>query len=309
MKYGQIYHGLINVSTFESRPPVICWLRLHRLSDASPEYVAVLTEVPGNDGGSISNQHEFIAEHLYEEFGVALDSLALFRVWPAGLFEGPSSWMEVDLDNAPLATDTTRGAVEDLVGERMSELPSHGDLHTQVVQRGGGIVEEIFRPLFEAITLDRLPPPHNPCKCDHVRRFVQLRASIEGQANDGDVADRIAGRQFLESLSAEDRAGCWPHLGDWRIIAESSVEILDRLGPCDPKEYVKAAKRLGLRHKDEGWLISLFSDPVIIGGDGYTNGQHRGCALRFSGAKRAVVQIGDESLGWECTDWTYLGGG
>jgi hypothetical protein len=55
------------------------------------------------------------------------------------------------------------------------------------------------------------------------------------------------------------------------------------------------------------WLESLFRDPVFIGGGSYTNGQHRGCALRFSGAERAAVVVGYEFLDEFSTDWQYEG--
>ena len=60
---------------------------------------------------------------------------------------------------------------------------------------------------------------------------------------------------------------------------------------------------------ERGWLCSLFDDPVFIGGGSYTNGQHRGCALRFSGAERAAINTRDESLGMVCDDWVYGGDG
>jgi hypothetical protein len=84
---------------------------------------------------------------------------------------------------------------------------------------------------------------------------------------------------------------------------------VDALGRTDREDYVTAARQVRLRRKDRSWLWSLFADPVIIGGGSYTNGQHRGCALRFSGAERAAVVTGTESIGEQNVDWTYLGGG
>jgi hypothetical protein len=72
--------------------------------------------------------------------------------------------------------------------------------------------------------------------------------------------------------------------------------------------WVKVAP-LDLPTGDLRWLLSLFDNPINIEGGSYANGQHRGCALRFSGAERAAVVTGSEVLGHVCTDWTYLGDG
>src|SRR5580704_8214963 len=132
MGYSLQHHDLITVPSYPHRPPVICWLRLYRQRGASPECVAVLTEVPGNSGGSICNQHDVIADHLEQVFAVQFGSLALFHVWPTDLFETPS-WTAIDLEDAPRATDTTRDAVERLVGEELADLPSHDDLYARVL--------------------------------------------------------------------------------------------------------------------------------------------------------------------------------
>ena len=48
---------------------------------------------------------------------------------------------------------------------------------------------------------------------------------------------------------------------------------------------------------------------MLTGTLSMVNGQHRGCALRFSGVERAVIHVSDELLGKECIDWTYEGDG
>jgi hypothetical protein len=304
--YSLSFHGLISAPTFPERPAVICWLRLfHKEEQASPEFVAVLTEVPGNPGGSISNQHEFVADHLKRDFGVEFGSLTLFHVWPTDLLDSPS-WTENDPNTATQIRSTTRADVEQLVGNRLPDLPSHEDLYPRIGEMGGGIWEEHFRPLFQAFPLAQLPPPHNPSGCEHIARFRIMRAAAEEQFDDQEAIERVAGQEFLGSLSPEDRAACWRHDGNWKTIADASAAILDRLGRCDPIDYVVAAEALHLAEREEWWLTSLFDDPILIGGDGFTNGQHRACALRFSGAERAAIHVADESLGLECIDWTFV---
>jgi hypothetical protein len=51
-------------------------------------------------------------------------------------------------------------------------------------------------------------------------------------------------------------------------------------------------------------------DSIRIRNKRYSNGQHRACALRFSGANRAVIEVDIELLGEETeAGWTYVGGG
>jgi len=306
MTYSLLHNGLIKAPCWGG--PAICWLRHYRQPGASPESVVVLTEVPGNPGRSIGNAHENLTVFLENEFGVRLDSLALFHVWPAD-FSDPPTWTAIDPQNGEATEDTTRAAVERIVGEALSDLPAHDVLYAGVLALGGGNWQEHIRPLFEAFPVDQLPVPHNPAGCAHIDRFRRIRASVAPEL-DRSEADQLVGRRFLESLSDADRARCWRHDADWSSIANASVEILNRLGRCDPEEYADAAESMGLEDQDERWLVSLFADPIFIGGGGYTNGQHRACALRFSGAARAAIAIDDEVLGKVCTDWwTYTDGG
>jgi len=87
------------------------------------------------------------------------------------------------------------------------------------------------------------------------------------------------------------------------------VRIVEVLGVCEHDEYLEAATQSRLGENDRSWLESLFFDPVDIEGGSYTNGQHRGCALRFSGAARAAVVTGDEFVETVDDAWTYEGGG
>lgn len=304
--YERLHDGFVKVPVWGG--PAICWLRLYRHVGASPEAVAILTEVPGNPGKSIVNGHEFFTKYLEDEFRADMSSMMLVHVWPAD-FSDPPTWSIIDPVKGLAAADTSRTALEALVGQEFSSLPAHDELYGAVLRLGGGNWEEHSRPVFEALPVEELPMPHNPAGCDHYDRYLRIRASISPDLPRDEV-DQQAGRDFLDSLDARDRARCWRHDGDWRSIADASAIIVDRLGRSDPDHYIEAAKAMKLKKKDRRWLVSLFFDPIFIGGGSYTNGQHRACALRFSGAPRAAIAIEHEITGSVCTDfWTYTGGG
>jgi hypothetical protein len=59
-------------------------------------------------------------------------------------------------------------------------------------------------------------------------------------------------------------------------------------------EYLKqwnveqALKDTSLSDSDRRWLLSLLSYPLNWSGNDFTDGQHRGCALRHCGAPQIV---------------------
>lgn len=89
----------------------ICWLRLYRQAGASPEFVSVLTEVPGNPGRSIANGHDHFTKYLEDEFQVDLSSLAVVHVWPAA-FSDPPTWSTIDPHDGLVMADISRTHVE-----------------------------------------------------------------------------------------------------------------------------------------------------------------------------------------------------
>ena len=307
MAYRLQHHDLISCSTEWGGKPTICWLRLFHDTGSDPKHVAVLTEVPGNPGQSIANAHEILQETLVARFGVDRGSLTTFQVWPADCSVGVS-WWKVD-QSGHWVQDVRRRDVERLVAQDLPDLPAHDELYRQVLDLGGGLWQEDFRSVFEAYPVHRLPPPHNPSSCAHHERFEEILASMPG-AGDHRLRALDAGRDFLESLTTDDLARCRYHDADWRAIAEESVRILDACGDrADTDVYHDAARQSSLPKIERGWLCSLFVDPVFIGDESYTSGQHRGCALRFSGAERAAIHTDDESLGMVCLDWVYGGDG
>ncbi len=304
--YRLACHDLITVPGAGPRSG-ICWLRLYEGPD---DHVAVVTEVPGNPGWSVDNGVSRIIEHLEASFGVRTRGLSLFVIWPRG----------APIPDAPLVNrvslgpggaqwrSASRSEIEQCVGAPLAALPDHDELHRRVLALGGGTVVEDWRPVFEALPVDALPPPF-PFRCAHTARFRRLLEEITGGASPSDEQRLEAGRRFLASLTPGDLRACSYHQGDWKSVAEASVRIIEHLGPRDRSVYREAAQHADLPDPERCWLVSLFASPIDIGEDAYVNGQHRSCALRFSGAERAAVVTHYESVGEATDDWIYEGDG
>src|SRR6266568_725831 len=64
---------------------------------------------------------------------------------------------------------------------------------------------------------------------------------------------------------------------------------------------------IATKRESEG-LQSLFRQPVQVADRGFINGQHRSCAVRFWGAARVAVVVGEVEVGEEPDVWIYEGG-
>lgn len=294
------YSGLIN-------PPNIgiYWLRLFQVPGGSSA-VAIVSEVPGNPGHSVTNAISRIATYVGQHFHVAMQHLTVFEVWPKGAYgQEEATYKRVVMGPRPDWTDSTRQQVERVVGTRLPALPRHDVLYPMVLDAGGTRYEEIWRHVFDVVPVDSLPPPHGPFRCHHSDRFGRIEAQQEDQSA---AAALQAGRQFLESLTSADRQVCGYHQGDWKLVADTSVELVLQLGGrADTSDYIEPVSKLCLPSMEKKWLASLFRDPIVVSGGQYTNGQHRGCAARFSGAERVAVVVDSELTTVEPTVWTYLG--
>ncbi len=62
----------------------------------------------------------------------------------------------------PAWQDASMAEIEALVGSPLRELPLHGELHGRVLALGGGLMEEIVRPLFEALPVASPLPAAQP---------------------------------------------------------------------------------------------------------------------------------------------------
>lgn len=319
------HHGLIKVPLIGDREGIY-WLRFYR---GAPRCVAVLTEVPGNPSLSVTNAISRVSAFVADRFSVDLSELIVFEIWPrtnemspavkyltftgGGGSRRPGSRQQrptggdLPFTGRPVWWSSKREEIEELVGVALEALPSHSELYDAVKAMGGGTGQESFRRIYTAVAVEKLPPPHNPSRCHYKSRYEKLRRELTTQG----VEDELeAGWRFWSTLSPETCAICRYHKADWAAIAEESVRVIDERGPRDDDhDYVAAAQGSHLPKRDKEWLRSLFDDPVVIAGGGYTNGQHRGCALHFSGAKRAAVVTDLESIGYVDTDEVYLGEG
>jgi hypothetical protein len=302
-----MHHGLIEVPL--GRKHGIYWLRLYELTNGSQ--VAVVTEVPGNPAQTVTNAISRIATFIGEIFGADPRELLLFEIWPAGA-DGrkAASVTRVSVETSPPNWhSSSRREIEQVLGIRLESLPPHDALYAQVLALGGGTRQELVRSVFDAIPVTDLPPPHNLFNCPLYREFQSEQAVADRSIAENDDEEIDMGRSFVASMTVERSRSCPYHLADWQTIANESVRILSRLGQRDADDYTAAALSVRLPNEEKRWLHSLFDDPVDVCGGGYTNGQHRGCALRLSGADRAAVVVDEESLGETSTDWVYLGEG
>lgn len=293
------FHGLISVPRGFAGPGIY-WLRLWARDDS---HVAVVTEVPGNPGLSVCNGIEEIREHLVEHFGVDSSRLQLFEIHPTDCwsFGREAERMRIDFTPSAEFTDVTLDQIVIAVGNALPPLPAHADLYAQVREAGGGVFQSTYWHIYKAVPVEEIPVPHNPSGCAHYERFRML-------GSDGKEGESV-GRRFLETLTEADRGKCRFHEADWRWIAEQSVRIITELGHVESGKYVDAVDRIKRRRKDRSWLRSLFFDPIVIAGGSFSNGQHRACALRFSGASHAAMVIGDDERGAEEEVWVYQGDG
>jgi hypothetical protein len=303
--FTPIHNGLF--SPLESRSGMLYWLRLYRLSDA--HYVAVVTDVPPHRGPSAMNAASLISTAVAVQFAIDPPTLELFTVSPRSRDHG-GGVQPAAYSRAPSASSLTWGTVsrrtiEGLVGS-LPPMPDHESLFRQVMARGGR-ARETYRPIFAAVLTEELPPPHGPYQCAHNPRFQSM---VSDSATE---ADRLAaGRAFIDSLTAVDLKRCRYHQGcDWKAVADASVEMMARLESPGEHDYEVVAREFGLPDGECHALMSLFGDPISLGDDRqwYTNGQHRSCAVRFSGARRVAVEVDIETTVHDDADWTYLGEG
>lgn len=293
------HHGLIKAGA------AIYWLRLYEIGGG---FVSIITEVPGNPGPNTMNGLEGILYVLQNEFQVALPALTCFEIWPAGYSESRTIIRKVDVTGSPRWYPTSRDVIERLVG-KLPPLPDHEELLRLVGAGGGTICEPIYRRVFKPILVTSLPAPHNPSNCAHAERFNQIANALPAKRRDSMSQQLKAGRAFLDSLTADNLASCRYHRANWKAIADESVKIITTLGVQDTAGPYEGEANKRLSGRDRIWLASLFYDPIVVSDGSYTNGQHRGCALRFSGADRAAVVVGDEPTGKFEYPWTYMGDG
>ena len=114
------------------------------------------------------------------------------------------------------------------------------------------------------------------------------------------------GARFYEALTVKDRARCDYHDANWDEIAWCSALVL-AIGPDEAGDWIEpclvVARDERLRRRHEGWLYSLFADPIQwhAGLIHVLNGQHRVC-VRTSGRGEGVRGLHQLSSGaWRRT--------
>jgi hypothetical protein len=302
-----LHHGLITVRS-GARDPGIYWLRLWQTATG---HVAVVTEVPGNPGFSVTNGMPLIRSHLVDEFGVDCRVVTLYEIWPPGSLEAleHGGLFRVELESMEPYSEVSIAEIEAAAGEPLPHLPAHEELYALVREAGGGIFNPVYERIFEAVPMEDIPVPHNPSRCEHAERFSQIERALANASPDGGADPLEVGHRFLDGLTQADRDACQFHRGNWRAVADESVRIIQRLGQVDSEVYVDEADRSNLDDKARWLLHLMFAMPINVAGGEFTDGQHRSCALRFSGATHAALVVGVRSLGSEEEVWTYLGGG
>jgi hypothetical protein len=152
----------------------------------------------------------------------------------------------------------------------------------------------VFGP-FDVISVTTLPAPHNPFRCEHFDRFKSFLAELPALETREDWSDYVernqeAGWRFDRSLGPGDLALCSRHAGRWHTIAEAAVNAVRNGGASPTIADIEAAQSAGgVSEKDAAAYWSLFRCPIAIEFGMFTNGQHRACAIRHSGAAELTV--------------------
>ena len=295
------FHGLI------AAPPDgiigIYWLRLYAVAGG---HVAVATEVPGNPGASVVNASDSIIDEVLRRFGVDRAGLMFFAVMPANAV-GPEARQVWRVEQGSVFVRAELDEVRMAVGQHLASLPPHAQLLRRVMEMGGDLGDEVHEPVFEAVRIAGLPPPHLPFRCAFADRFQRMKAELGGP--DAGGAETALGERFLASLTSADRAACRFHAADWRAIAEASVQIIEAAASSDRTQLAKIARSFRIPDVERRWLVSLFRDPLVIHQRQFSNGQHRGCALRFSGATYVAAVTRFTTRRGEPDVWAYRGDG
>ena len=130
-----------------------------------------------------------------------------------------------------------------IVGAPLTELPPHDELYQPALALGGGIVEELRRPIFEAVPVSDLALPHNPSRCEHSDRFRRIADQTQLASGPCLATDLEVGRTLLGTITSGGLRACRRQEGRWRATAEGSIRNIELLGRSDAENYVAAARR------------------------------------------------------------------
>lgn len=292
----------------------IAWLRVFRLETG--EGVAVVVEPDDNPGASSVNAAGSLLRDLRRAFP-GLQPLRVFVHFPHDP-RGPG-WTELcDSDEEIVFERRTVEALCALVGVTPVD---DGEVDEATCAFFGGKQHPLLGLVpppdpprdrlrdLRVIAVADLPWPHNPSCCKWSERFEQVEAVYPSSGH----PDPAVGAHWFLTLTDDDLAACRYHQADWHRIAEVSVEVFRSLANDATLEDALAAVEAELGDSPERrWCSSLFLHPIVCRPKdrNVTNGQHRACALRASGAPVCVVDVGDEYVGEPrpADPWRYAAG-
>lgn len=263
--------------------------------ESATDAVVVVTEVPGNPGRSVVNTISQIATDLRQRSLVPTSNARWFACFPGG-FGGQSraTYIEASVGESGVVdwpgVEYSIEEMDSLLGAPLARLPAHEDVLSRVLDLGGVLPPPPDVLRWEIVPGESLPPPGDPFRCDLHAEFLAFVAQHESVGRSRAEASAM----FFDSLSANDYGRCRRHTGDWAKIAATAVSIVQHLGAFADVGAVRAsAEEYGLEPSERDWLYSIFEDPMWWNEDGYGNGQHRGCALRASGAPQVILAAVD----------------
>jgi len=274
----------------------VCYLRVY--DGAGGESIALAVHLEDSPGPSVFNAAEVLMERIAAVFA---GPCRLFVIFP----EIGETWTEVhggaSQRDATFHADVPHAEVQRLAGEAVGMPPAEectaaglgGSRHPLLALIPAE--EEPVGPFdgMDIVAVADLPWAHNPFRCAHRARFEAIRGHYDKDF-DGHIP---AGAHFFLHLDAEQLAACPYHQHDWVAIADASIVLLEGLTPASERRDVfSAAAELLPDGPDREQLVCLFTDPIVWspGHTSITNGQHRACALKASGATLCAALIGGE---------------
>jgi hypothetical protein len=281
-----------DIFAFSNR--AICHLRVYDVDDG---LIVLAVELEDNDGTSVTNSAEELADRVRAVFARP------FRLYAAFGDEPFNGWIQIHHAADRPATFNTKiphAEIEALLARRLP-VPTN-----QTIAAVGGdhhplaslarVEEETPSMLAEmgVVAVADLPWAHNPGRCANRKRFTDI----------ADLYDRdprlpsAAGAHFFLTLGSEQFDACRYHSFDWAAIADASVALLEQLPADADLDAVSAlAEETALDADDRRELVWLFDDPIIWtpGQPSVTNGQHSSCALKAAEATYCVA-VTRESL-------------
>jgi hypothetical protein len=267
----------------------ICHLRIYRVGEG---LVALAVELEDNNGSSVTNSAEDLADRVKTVFGRP------FRLYAAFGDEPFNGWIRIHYDGGQRATFDTNIAHAEIEALLAMSLPvptnqtvaaTGGDHHPLVALARGEEESPSMLSEMGVVAVADLPWAHNPARCANRERFTDISRLYDDR---DPRLPSAAGAHFFLTLGPEQFDDCRYHRFDWAAIAEASIALLDQLPEgADHDDVIALAQETELADDDRRELVWLFGDPIIWtpGAPSVTNGQHRTCALKAAGAARCVA--------------------